>query len=261
MATVPVVEFHMLNIRKYIPLSATSGFCVRGILYPFTLIKTRLQVQKHNSVYTGTYDAFRKIVKYEGVRGLYRGFWMSNLMVFSQISYITTYEGVRHYLANHTPFTNNYWRSLIGGGCASLVGQTFMVPIDVISQHLQMLGSGKSKATGAVRNPGKQSLVIPPEAMRSRFGATRAVTLAVYRRDGIPGFYHGYGASLMVYVPNSACWWLLYDFYNRKCDFFLSISFVLRMISRVHCIYNFVMLILIALQVSLPICLQSGYLV
>ncbi|ELU18696.1 hypothetical protein CAPTEDRAFT_147210 [Capitella teleta] len=212
MATVPVVEFHMLNLKKYVPLTALSGFCVRGILYPFTLIKTRLQVQRNNSMYTGTYDAFSKIIKGEGAAGLYRGFWLSNLMVFSQISYITTYEGVRHYLKENTPFTNTYWRSLIGGACASLVGQTFMVPIDVISQHLQMLGLQEAGASVAGRN----LLTLPPGAARTRFGATNAIISAVYRRDGIRGFYHGYGASLMVYVPNSACWWLLYDFYNRQ---------------------------------------------
>jgi solute carrier family 25 protein 44 len=162
-------------------------------------------------MYNGTYDAFRKIIKGEGIHGLYRGFWLSNLMVFSQVSYITTYEGVRHYLANHTPLTNSYWRSLIGGGCASLVGQTFMVPIDVISQHLQMLGLQKDGA-----KLGHKALNLPAEALKTRFGATQAIIAEVYRLNGIRGFYHGYGASLTVYVPNSACWWLLYDFYNRE---------------------------------------------
>lgn len=31
-------------------------------------------------------------------------------------------------------------RALVGGGCASIVGQTIVVPFDVISQHLMVLG-------------------------------------------------------------------------------------------------------------------------
>lgn len=31
-------------------------------------------------------------------------------------------------------------RALVGGGCASVVSQTIVVPFDIISQHLMVLG-------------------------------------------------------------------------------------------------------------------------
>ncbi len=62
----------MLDKKKFFPLSIASSFTVRTTLYPFTLVKTRLQIQRGNEVYKGTWDAFRKIVKYEGARGLYK---------------------------------------------------------------------------------------------------------------------------------------------------------------------------------------------
>lgn len=34
-------------------------------------------------------------------------------------------------------------RALVAGGLASVVGQTIIVPFDVVSQHLMMLGSQK----------------------------------------------------------------------------------------------------------------------
>ena len=43
--------------------------------------RTRLQVQYKNDVYSGTFDAFKKILKTEGVGGLYRGFWVSAFQV------------------------------------------------------------------------------------------------------------------------------------------------------------------------------------
>lgn len=77
------IEWEMMNKAKFFPLSMLSSFTVRCALYPLTLIKTRLQIQKHNNVYTGMIDAYRKILGCEGFVGLYRGFWISSVQIFS----------------------------------------------------------------------------------------------------------------------------------------------------------------------------------
>ena len=41
---VETVEWHMLDKLKFYPMSTTCSFMIRGMLYPFTLIKTRIQV-------------------------------------------------------------------------------------------------------------------------------------------------------------------------------------------------------------------------
>ena len=61
-----VIEFEMMDKRKYYPLTMLSSFSIRGVLYPFTLIKTRLQIQRGSEIYKGTFDAFFKISKNEG---------------------------------------------------------------------------------------------------------------------------------------------------------------------------------------------------
>jgi len=211
--SITVVELHMMDKRLYFPLTALSGITIRSILYPFTLVKTRLQLQRGRSVYTSLYDAFKKIVTSEGPRGLYRGFWISNMLIISQMSYIGTYEFVRTYLSEHTPLTDQRIRSLIAGGCASVIGQTTMVPIDVVSQHLQLLGLGVQQSKkGRV----SQNIVIPSVVGKSRFYAARAIIAALYQQDGLCGFYKGYAASLMTYAPGSAMWWLFYDIYCGK---------------------------------------------
>lgn len=216
MATITVIEFHMMDKRKYFPLTALSGFTIRTLLYPFSLVKTRLQLQRHHSVYTSLFDAIRSIVRNEGFNGLYRGFWVSNLMMVSQVSYIGTYEAVRNYLADNTTLTNSKIRSLIAGACASTVGQTTVVPIDIVSQHLQLLGlSNHSGETSKKRAPVKpmNRLELPPEALNSRVGAAKAIVSVIYQRDGLRGFYRGYLASLLTYAPSSALWWFFYDIY------------------------------------------------
>ena len=58
----------------------------------------RLQIQYRSNEYNGTWDAGRKILRTEGVRGLYRGFFVSAFQVVSGVFYVSTYEGVRHFL-------------------------------------------------------------------------------------------------------------------------------------------------------------------
>lgn len=50
---VKTIEWDMMDKTKFFPLSMLSSFTVRCGLYPLTLIKTRLQIQKHNVMYSG----------------------------------------------------------------------------------------------------------------------------------------------------------------------------------------------------------------
>lgn len=92
---------------------------------------------------TGLLDAGCKIYKSEGFGGLYRGFWVSSVQIFSGVMYIATYEGARHLVAKNN-IHNPQAKSMIAGAAASLVGQTIIVPFDVISQHLMVLGLATS---------------------------------------------------------------------------------------------------------------------
>ena len=84
---IKTVEWEMLDKRKFFPMSMMSSFTVRCFLYPLTLIRTRLQVQKGKEMYSGTYDAGRKILQNEGIRGLYRGFFVSAFQIVSGLCY------------------------------------------------------------------------------------------------------------------------------------------------------------------------------
>jgi len=219
------IEWNMLDKRRFYPYSMASSFTVRCFLYPLTLVRTRLQVQHHNAVYKGTFDAFRQILAHEGVRGLYRGFWISCFQVVSGLCYVSTYEGVRYILQNNG-VQNNSVKSLVGGASASLVGQTIIVPFDVISQHLMILGT--------ISKQGKADLSANPLAIVTE-GRTKSqiawdVTRTIYKRDGFRGFYRGYIASLCNYVPSSAGWWTFYQLYqevvNNATNYILPVTAV-----------------------------------
>ena len=80
---------------------------------------------------------------------------------------------------------NSRVKALVGGSCASLVGQTVIVPFDVISQHMMVLGldprAGKSDLSA---NP----LAVNTEG-RTRWQITWDITRTIYVRDGLRGFY------------------------------------------------------------------------
>ncbi|CAG9577669.1 unnamed protein product [Danaus chrysippus] len=210
---ITTIEWGMMDKSKFFPLYSLSGFTVRCALYPLTLIKTQIQVQRKKDAYKGVYDAISKIYANEGVSGLYRGFWLSNFQIISGVFYITTYEGVRHELGKHE--INPRLKSFIAGGCASLVGQTVIVPFDVLSQHLMVLGLVKGSAENSM-NPKLNPLGLDLEQPMSKIALAKEVAARVYRLHGVLGYYRGYTASLAAYVPNSALWWALYTAYQDE---------------------------------------------
>lgn len=209
---IKTIEWHMMNKSMFFPLSMLSSFTIRCCFYPLTLIKTQLQIQLKNNIYKGMFDCAYKIYKAEGPSGLYRGFWISSVQIFSGVFYISTYEGVRHIMTQHN--AGQRTKSFVAGGCASLVGQTIIVPFDVISQHAMVLGM-EAQGKGSV-NP----LGIKYHTDGGRFRVTMDIAREIMRLDGFKGFYRGYQASLMAYVPNSALWWMFYHLYEgmpRSC--------------------------------------------
>jgi len=93
--------------------------------------------------FSGLFDAANRIYHVEGMSGLYRGFWVSSAQVFSGAAYIGAYEQTRYMTA---PYLQQWpeIRSMVAGGVASIFGQTIIVPFDVVSQHLMMLGLSTS---------------------------------------------------------------------------------------------------------------------
>ncbi|KAI2798118.1 hypothetical protein RDWZM_000026 [Blomia tropicalis] len=201
------IEWDMMDKTRFFGLSLINTVSMRMILYPLTVIKTRLQLQKSGQeMYKGTYDCFRSIVRNEGFSGLYKGFWVNTMQVVSGFGYIITYEKVRHILSKND-INDNRIRGLIAGGCGSLVSQTIICPFDVISQHLMLWGS-KSRTNS--------TLNLKPENI-SRHGMTKSVIKELYRVDGgLRAYYRGYSASVATYVPTSALWWMFYPVYSGQ---------------------------------------------
>uniref|UniRef100_A0A8C6LN36 Solute carrier family 25 member 44b n=1 Tax=Nothobranchius furzeri TaxID=105023 RepID=A0A8C6LN36_NOTFU len=168
---------------------------IRATVYPATLIRTRLQVQRGKSFYSGTFDAFFKILRAEGVRGLYRGFMVNTFTLISGQAYITTYELVRKYVSQYSE--DNTVKSLVAGGSASLVAQSITVPIDVVSQQLMMQGQGQHLTRFRLTS---DSGTGKPKRF---FGQTRNIMAQIFAADGFRvwwPFYHFYAVVWLCYL-------------------------------------------------------------
>ena len=70
------------------------------------------KVQVKNTLYAGTYDAFRKIIAIEGVRGLYKGFIPYSFSIIAQqwysIFHVLLLVALLHYILN---LFNLIWES------------------------------------------------------------------------------------------------------------------------------------------------------
>ncbi|KAJ3593365.1 hypothetical protein NHX12_005700 [Muraenolepis orangiensis] len=201
---IQIIEWEDLDKRKFFSFGVFLTMSIRATVYPATLIRTRLQVQKGQSLYNGTFDAFFKILRTEGARGLYRGFMVNSFTLISGQAYITTYELVRKYVSNYSQ--DNTVKSVVAGGSASLVAQSFTVPIDVVSQQQMMQGQGERPA----------HLQLQKGMSRRMFGQTRDLIGQIFAAQGFQGFYRGYTASLLTYIPNGAAWWPFYHFYAEQ---------------------------------------------
>ena len=80
-SNVQVIEWHMLNKSKFLPLSLASVLSMRVVLYPLIVVKTRVQVHYGDSRYKNAISAFRTICKHEGWKALYRGFLVNSCQV------------------------------------------------------------------------------------------------------------------------------------------------------------------------------------
>eukprot|EP00049_Salpingoeca_infusionum_P008981 m.148985 g.148985 ORF g.148985 m.148985 type:complete len:337 (+) comp14197_c0_seq4:455-1465(+) len=191
-----IIQWQHLDKWRFYTVAPLTGLATRVILFPTQLVKTRLQVQKHTSLYNGTFDAFRKIVKFEGVRGLYKGFLPNTVSVLGGQLYITCYESIK---SKTEPIIRNHFaRNFFAGGVASMISQVVIVPINVVSQRMMVHGQS-----------------ISATAPRATPLSMTALISSIVKQEGWLGFYKGYGASVAAFAPTSGLWWATYDIVRR----------------------------------------------
>ncbi|KAI9103039.1 mitochondrial carrier domain-containing protein [Phlyctochytrium arcticum] len=135
----PLTPFQNATAGALGALSANSA------VYPLDVIKTRLQVQtkemKHlnpGQHYDSVMDAVVKIVKSEGLPGLYSGLGAGLLgTVFSSFSYFYFYSYVRGSYLKRVPGEISTSMELVLGAIAGAMSQLCTLPVAVVTTRQQ----------------------------------------------------------------------------------------------------------------------------
>ncbi|RWR72861.1 Mitochondrial carrier protein [Cinnamomum micranthum f. kanehirae] len=183
-----------------------SSLFSQAIFVPLDVISQKLMVQGYSgyATYNGGIDVARKVLKSDGIRGLYRGFGLS-VMTYSPSSAVwwASYGSSQRYIwqflgygaddKEHVPSQ----RTLMlvqgtGGIVAGAVASCITTPLDTIKTRLQ---------------------VMDPE----KRGTARQVVKRLIVEDGWKGLYRGLGPRFVSMSAWGTSMILAYEYLKRLC--------------------------------------------
>uniref|UniRef100_UPI0037E91B1C electrogenic aspartate/glutamate antiporter SLC25A13, mitochondrial n=1 Tax=Semicossyphus pulcher TaxID=241346 RepID=UPI0037E91B1C len=171
-------------------LGSVAGAVGATAVYPIDLVKTRMQNQRSSSslvgelMYKNSLDCFRKVVRYEGFFGLYRGLVPQLLGVAPEKAIKLTVNdfvrGKTRQKDGRVPLS----AEILAGGCAGGSQVIFTNPLEIVKIRLQVAGE---ITTGP-----------------------RVSALSVIRDLGFFGLYKGSKACFLRDIPFSAIYFPCY---------------------------------------------------
>ncbi|CAG8607040.1 13073_t:CDS:2 [Dentiscutata heterogama] len=181
---------------------ALGALFALSITYPLDIIKTRLQVQSKSThtteYYESTIDAIVKILKTEGILGLYTGLPSGLIGVAStNFAYFYWYSFIRtRYQQARSTLSLSTAEELTLGALAGALAQIFTIPVSVVTTRQQT------------------------STITERKSLTNTVK-EIVSEDGIIGLWKGLGPSLVLCV-NPA---ITYGAFERFKDIMLKKNF------------------------------------
>lgn len=173
-----------------------AGTLADAVLHPLDTLKTRMQGQltSKSVKYSGFLPTISIIIKEEGIRGLFGGFSASLLGSLSgQTMYFLSYELVKRKLLDmHVTPEASYF---VAGGLADVAASLLYVPSEVLKTRLQLQGRYNNPHSLSAHN----------------YKNTYDAITSIYKKRGVGGLYHGWGATLLRDVPYSAIQFTIYE--------------------------------------------------
>ncbi|XP_033114725.1 calcium-binding mitochondrial carrier protein Aralar1-like [Anneissia japonica] len=171
-------------------LGSIAGAAGATAVYPIDLVKTRMQNQRGGSVvgelmYKNSFDCFSKVIRFEGVFGLYRGLLPQIVGVAPEKAIkLTMNDFVRDKVRNKDG-SIPLWGEIIAGGCAGASQVMFTNPLEIVKIRLQVAG----EIAGA---------------------GPRVSAISVIKDLGLFGLYKGARACFLRDIPFSAIYFTSY---------------------------------------------------
>ncbi|KAF2254551.1 calcium-binding mitochondrial carrier protein-like protein Aralar1 [Trematosphaeria pertusa] len=191
----------VLESIHHFALGSLAGAFGAFMVYPIDLVKTRMQNQRSSAVgqvlYKNSIDCARKVIKNEGIKGLYSGVLPQLVGVAPEKAIkLTVNDLVRGKFTDKK--TGNIWWGweLLAGGTAGGCQVIFTNPLEIVKIRLQVQG----------------------EVAKTVEGTPKRSAMWIVRNLGLVGLYKGASACLLRDVPFSAIYFPAYS--HLKRDYF-----------------------------------------
>ncbi|RHZ62706.1 hypothetical protein CDV55_103460 [Aspergillus turcosus] len=180
---------------KDIIFGSAAGMAGKVIEYPFDTVKVRLQSQPAHIPlrYQGPLDCFRQSIQAEGLRGLYRGISApmagaaieNSCLFFSYRIIQDVLKATCYPTVDSMPFSALLFSGAASGSITSLA----LTPIELVKCKMQ----------------------VPLEASSSKMPGPLTLVAAIFRQDGILGFWRGQMGTLIRETGGGAAWFGGYE--------------------------------------------------
>lgn len=174
-----------------------AGCTAASLTYPLDLVRTRLAAQKRSTYYKGVWGTLGRIVRDEGVLGLYKGMGATLLGVGPNIAInFCVYETLKaRWLLKH-PETPPTLVSLACGSLAGIFSSTATFPLDLVRRRMQLEGAG---GRAKVYNKGVAGMFAH-----------------IVKHEGTLALYRGIVPEYYKVVPGVSIAFMTYDYMKRK---------------------------------------------
>uniref|UniRef100_A0A7S2W927 Mitochondrial folate transporter/carrier n=1 Tax=Mucochytrium quahogii TaxID=96639 RepID=A0A7S2W927_9STRA len=173
-----------LTSMQYLLASAAAGAVTTCFTNPIWLVKTRMELQRPGQEpYRGVVDAFSKIVRTEGIAGLYKGIVPALFLVSNGGVQFMVYEELKIYFGGDSDMGAGQYMLL--GAVSKCVASTLTYPTQVVKTRMQQHGS---------------SYVSTLESLRT-----------IVARQGVFGLYQGLIPNLLRVMPSSGLTFATYE--------------------------------------------------
>ncbi|KAA3681688.1 solute carrier family 25 (mitochondrial aspartate/glutamate transporter), member 12/13 [Paragonimus westermani] len=171
-------------------LGSIAGAIGATAVYPIDLVKTRMQNQRTGSsigelMYKNSWDCFRKVIRFEGLSGLYRGLVPQLVGVAPEKAIKLTVNDLARDQFTSSTGGISLLAEMLAGGCAGASQVVFTNPLEIVKIRLQVAG----------------------EIVTTK----RISAVAVVRELGFFGLYKGARACFLRDIPFSAIYFTAYN--------------------------------------------------
>lgn len=187
----------MLVSVHHFALGSLAGAFGALMVYPIDLVKTRMQNQRAKvgeMLYKNSWDCATKVVRNEGMRGLYSGVWPQLVGVAPEKAIkLTVNDLVRGKFSDKS--TGKIWwaHEVLAGGMAGGCQVVFTNPLEIVKIRLQVQGE-----------------------VAKQQGTPKRSAMWIVRNLGLVGLYKGASACLLRDVPFSAIYFPTYNHLKRN---------------------------------------------